>query len=69
MPAVMTPTHPRYVTDSRGRRKAVILPIKEYDELLEDLRDLALVAERRQETSIPHEQLLAELKRDGCLAH
>ncbi|MHC4177646.1 MAG: hypothetical protein ACYSWU_09070, partial [Planctomycetota bacterium] len=29
--------HPQYVTDSDGRKTAVILPIEEYHELLEDL--------------------------------
>jgi hypothetical protein len=31
--------------------------------MLEDLYDLAVVAERRDEESITHEQLLEELKR------
>jgi len=35
--------------------------------LLEDLRDLAVVAERRGEPSIPHDEFIAELKRDGLL--
>ena len=35
--------HPEYVTDRKGHKKAVILPIGEFDELLEDLDDLAEV--------------------------
>jgi len=60
--------HPQYVTDSEGRRTAVILPIEEYDELLEDLADLAVVAERRGEPSVPHDKVVAELKEDGYLS-
>lgn len=60
--------HPQYVTDSEGRKTAVILPIEEYDELLEDLADLAVVAERREEPSIPHNKVIAELKEDGYLS-
>ena len=59
--------HPEYVTDGEGNRKAVILPIEEYEGLLEDLEDLAVVAERKHESTIPHEQLLEELSKDGLL--
>ncbi len=58
---------PDYITDADGRRKAVILPIEEYEELLEDIEDLAILAERREEPTISHEALLAELKRNGYL--
>jgi hypothetical protein len=57
MPAVLLRTHPRFITDSKVQRKAVILPIREYDELLEDLKDLATVAERRDEPTISHETM------------
>jgi hypothetical protein len=59
--------HPEYVTDGDGNKKAVILPIAEYEELLEDLHDLAIVAERRNEPTVSDDQLTAELKRDGLL--
>ncbi len=59
--------HPEYVTDCDGNRKAVILPIEEYENLLEDLQDLAVAAERKEEATISHEQLLAELNKDGLL--
>jgi len=57
----------QYVTNQAGEKTAVILPIDEFEELLEDLQDLAIVAERRDEPSISHEELLAELKRDGLI--
>jgi len=60
--------HPQYVTDSDGRKMAVILPIQEYDELLEDLADLAVVAERREEPTVPHDRVLTELREDGSLS-
>lgn len=59
--------HPEFVTDGRGKKKAVILPISEYRDLLEDLHDLAVVAERRDESTLDHAAFLAELKRDGLL--
>ena len=59
--------HPRYVTDTKRRQTAVIIPIAEYNELLEDLEDLAAAAERADETTIPHAQVVKELKADGYL--
>lgn len=60
--------HPQYVTDSEGRQTAVIIPIEEYNELLEDMKDLAAIAERANEPTIPHEQVLKELRDDGLLS-
>jgi len=57
----------QYITDDRGERTAVVLPISDYEKLLEDLDDLAVVAERRDDPVIPHDQFIAELKRDGTL--
>jgi hypothetical protein len=57
----------QYLTNDRGERTAVVLPVSEYEKLLEDLADLAVVAERREEPSVPHAQFVAELKRDGIV--
>ncbi len=57
----------QYLTDEKGDRTAVVLPIGEYEKILEDLNDLAVVAERRDEPLIPHDQFIADLKRDGKL--
>ncbi len=59
--------HPEYVTDGDGNTTAVILPIAEYEELIEDLHDLAVIVERRSEPTVSHEQLTAELEKDGLL--
>jgi hypothetical protein len=59
--------HPQYITDEQGNRVSVVLPVAEYEELLEDVDALAAVAERRNEPTISHEQLIAELKRDGLI--
>jgi len=57
----------QYVTNQTGERTAVIMPIAEFEELMEDIEDLAAVAERREEPTVSHEDLLVELKRDGLL--
>ncbi len=57
----------QYIVDEKGRKTAVILPVEEYEELLEDLHDLAIIAERRNEPTIPFEELKKRLKEDGLL--
>ena len=55
----------QYITDEKGKKTGVILAIEEFEALLEDLADLAIVAERQDEETISHEDLLLELKADG----
>ena len=57
----------RFITNEKGEKQAVILPFEEFLELIEDLEDISILAERREETTIPFEQVIAELKRDGFL--
>lgn len=57
----------QYVTDQTGAKTAVLMPIAEFEELMEDIEDLAAVAERREEPTVSHEDLLVELKRDGLI--
>ena len=51
----------QYVTDAKGKRSAVILPIRRYQRLLEDLHDLAVVAERRDEAPVSLEEMTRRL--------
>jgi PHD/YefM family antitoxin component YafN of YafNO toxin-antitoxin module len=60
--------HPQFVTDTAGRQTAVILPLGEYNELMEDLDDLAIAAERVDEPTVPHAMVVAELREDGSLS-
>ena len=57
----------QYLTDEHGDRTAVVLSLADYEKLIEDLDDLAVVAERRDEPVISHEEFVADLKRDGTL--
>jgi hypothetical protein len=66
--ATVEPLNPEYITDREGNRKSVILPIGEYEQLLEDLDDLAAIAERRDEPTVSHAALVEELKADGLLS-
>ena len=51
-----------YVVDENGNRTAVMLPIEEYEELLEDLEDLALIAQRRNEPTVPLDVVVQQLE-------
>ncbi len=61
--------HPQeqYVVDPKGKKTAVILSLKRYRELMEDLHDLAVVAERRKERSISLEAMKRRLQKNGLL--
>jgi hypothetical protein len=58
---------PQYITNDKGDKTAVVLPIDVFQEMIEDIEDLACIAERREEPTISHEDLIAELKKDGLL--
>jgi len=58
----MSTADEQYITDQKGRRSAVILPIEEYNELLEDIHDLAVIAERKSDESISLNDLKKRLK-------
>ena len=57
----------QYVVDSEGRKMAVLLSLEDYEKLMEDLHDLAVVAERREEEAISLQELKRRLKKDGLL--
>ena len=57
----------RYIVDTTGQRIGVILSLKRYQELMDDLCDLAVVAERRSEQSISLEEMKRRLKDHGIL--
>lgn len=55
----------QFLTNEKGRKTAAVLPIDDYEKLLEDLDDLSVIAERRDEETIPHAELKKGLKRNG----
>lgn len=62
-------TNPEYITDNTGKKKAVIIPIEDYEEMMQDIEDLAVVAERKNEPSVSHQEVIARLKKDGLLSN
>jgi len=66
---IATPRHPHFIVNEKGDKESVVLSINDYSRLLEELEDLAIVAERQSEASIPHSQVIAELKSDSQPSH
>ncbi|MBC8205018.1 hypothetical protein ISS30_09485 [bacterium] len=59
--------NPQFIVDREGKKTAAVIPIEEYEELIEDLHDLAIIAERRDEASITFDELKETLRNDGLL--
>ncbi len=63
MPRTIREMQVKYITNETGERTAVILPIEEFEELLEDIEDMAVLFERRAEPTILFEEVVLRLKR------
>ena len=59
--------HPKYITNDDGEKLSVVLSIKEFEEILEDYEDLAIVAQRKDDKLTSHEDFLKELKQDETI--
>lgn len=57
----------QYVVDGDGKRMAVILPIEQYERLLEDLHDLVVIVGRREDEPISLEEMKRQLLEDDLL--
>jgi PHD/YefM family antitoxin component YafN of YafNO toxin-antitoxin module len=60
-------TSEQYVIDAAARKTGVLLSLEYYERLMEDLHDLAAVAERRDEEPISLDDLKQRLKQDGLI--
>jgi hypothetical protein len=54
----MTVLAPQYVVNEKGKKTAVLPPIAAYSQMLEDLHDLAVVLQRREEPTINLDEML-----------
>jgi len=61
----MQPGVGQFFVDREGRRRAVITPLAKYRRLLEDLHDLAVIAERRTEKTISPQEMKRRLRAYG----
>jgi hypothetical protein len=63
----MPSTNEQYVVDAKGNKTGVILSLKRYQQLLEDLHDLAVVAERREERPLRLDEMKRLLQKDRAV--
>ncbi|HDQ45013.1 MAG TPA: hypothetical protein ENN17_05865 [bacterium] len=57
----------QFLIDAKGKKTGVILPLGRYQKLMEDLHDLSVVAERRDEEPVSLHEMKRRLKEDGLL--
>lgn len=57
----------KYLIDENGKKTSVVLSVEYYEELLEDIHDLAVIAERKDEAIINFDVLKKRLEADGLL--
>lgn len=63
----MRPVHPQYVIDENQQRKAVLLPIAEWEQVVDELEELDAIraydeAKDGPPDSIPFEQAVREIE-------
>ena len=59
--------HPQYITNDNGEKLSVVLSIQEFEDILEDIEDLAIVAQRKDEKTTSHQDFINELKIDAII--
>ena len=59
----------KFLTDEKGKKVAAVIPIREYEDLLQDIYSAAIIEQRRNEKTYPWEDLKKELIQDGILSH
>ena len=58
-------TNVQYIIDAAGQKTAVILPIEDYEEMLEDLQFGAVARESENEPTRLFDEVVAELRENG----
>lgn len=58
-------TNVQYITDEAGHKTAVILPIEDYEEILEDLHFGKIARESKDEPKRDFNEFLDEMRQDG----
>jgi hypothetical protein len=66
----VVPIHPQYVVDDNQRRQGVLLPLTEWEHIIEELDELDDIrafdaAKTDQQETVPFEQAVREIQ-EGC---
>lgn len=54
----------KYITNDKGERTDVVMPLSDYIEIMEEIEDLKLIAERNSEELFKHSDVEKLLKTD-----
>ena len=57
----------QFIVDNQGKKIAVLIPMQRYERIMEDLHDLAIVAERKEEIPISLAEMKKRLRQDGII--
>jgi hypothetical protein len=57
----------QFVVNAEGKKTGVLLSVKQYEKLLQDLHDVAVIAARRDEEPITLEDMQRRLQQNGSL--
>jgi hypothetical protein len=63
----MSDNQARFIVNAAGKKTGVLLSMRQYEKLMADLHDLAVIAARREEEPIPLEEVKRRLQQDGLL--
>jgi hypothetical protein len=61
---IKSTTHPapiQFITDEKGKQQYVVLKLNDYNHLIEDYQDLALIASRKNDEYLPLKDVLDSL--------
>lgn len=58
----MTRLQEKFIVDAKGKKVAVIVPLRRYQKLLEDLHDLAAIVERTAEPSVSFDKTIKKAR-------
>ena len=56
-----------YITDESGNKKALIIPIREFEDIIEDIEDIITAYQRKDEKKVSLEKVKKNLKSKGIL--
>lgn len=57
----------QFITDSKGHKHAVVIDIERYNELMEDVADLRVIAERKNNAKYSSTHFILKLKKNEIL--
>jgi hypothetical protein len=63
----MSDNQARFIVNAAGKKTGVLLSMRQYEKLMADLHDLAVIAAHREEEPIPLEEVKRRLQQDGLL--